>query len=96
MTATVSERQVPIVCLSATRPFAVMQARHLAKRLHTAVPGLKILIGLWDVKEAATTAYHNLESAQADWMVSTLAEAAEQMGQAIPCLPASSRPSDAS
>ena len=86
-TAIVTERKVPVVCLSATRPFAVMQARHLAKRLRVAVPELQILIGLWDVKKVANSAYQNMESAQPDWVGSTFAEAVAQMRQIVPCLP---------
>ena len=86
MTAIVSERQVPIVCLSATRPFPVVQARHLAKRLRAAVPGVKLLIGLWDAKKTAESAHRNLESVNVDGVVSTLAGAVEQICQIVPCV----------
>ena len=45
--AAVTAKGVNVVCLSAVRPFAVMQARYLAKRLRTGFPDLKILVGLW-------------------------------------------------
>ena len=88
MTAIVRERQVPIVCLSAVRPFPVVQARHLAKRLRAAVPEVKLVIGLWDAKKAAGSAYRNLESVNADRVVSTLAEAVEHICQIVPCVSA--------
>ncbi len=87
MTAAVGERQVPMVCLSAVRPFAVMQARHLAKRLRTALPELKILVGLWDAKSPSQTARRTLESSPADWTVSTLAQATDLARETIQCLP---------
>ena len=46
--AAVAARGPEVVCLSAVRPFAVMQARYLAKRLRTRFPDLKILVGVWD------------------------------------------------
>ena len=92
MVAEVSQRAVPMVCLSAVRPFAVMQARHLAKRLRSALPDLKILIGLWDAKTAATASRHNLAGAHADWVVSSLIPAVDQVRQIVQSLPEISGP----
>ena len=83
----VAARGPEVVCLSAVRPFAVMQARYLAKRLRTRFPHLKILVGLWDPKRAAVGAHRNLESAPADWVVSTLAEALKEICPVVQCLP---------
>ena len=76
-----------LVCLSALRPFAVMQARYLAKRLRTRFPQVKILVGLWDTKKKAVAARRNLETAQADWIVDTLAEALSQVCPVAHCQP---------
>ena len=86
--AAVAARGPQVVCLSAVRPFAVMQARYLAKRLRTRFPDLKILVGLWDPKRAAAGAHRNLESAPADRVASTLAEALKEICPVVQCLPA--------
>ncbi len=83
----VAERKVEIVCLSALRPFAVMQARYLAKRMRARFPQLKILIGLWDAKKSSEAARSNLETARPDWIVSTLAEAISQVCPVAHCQP---------
>ena len=84
---TIAERGVDLVCLSALRPFAVMQARYLAKRVRTRFPQVKILVGLWDAKKPAEAARHNLESARPDWIVDTLAEAISQVCPVAHCQP---------
>ena len=68
----IAERKVDIVCLSALRPFAVMQARYLAKRIRARFPQVKIVVGLWDGKKSSEAARNNLESAKPDWIVNTL------------------------
>ena len=37
-----------VVCISATPPAAVMHARYLSRQLSGQVPGVKLLVGLWD------------------------------------------------
>ena len=76
-----------LVCLSALRPFAVMQARYLAKRLRARFPHVKILVGLWDAKKKAVAVRHNLETAGADWIVDTLANALSQICPVAHCQP---------
>ena len=83
----VAARGPEVVCLSAVRPFAVMQARYLAKRLRTRFPDVKILVGLWDPKRAAVGAHRNLESAPANWVVATLADALKEICPVVQCLP---------
>ena len=76
---------VEAVCLSALRPFQVMQARYLAKRLRTRYPELKILIGLWDSQRPAVGAHRNLQSVHADWVVGTMTEAIAQVCPVVHC-----------
>ena len=76
---------VDAVCLSALRPFPVMQARYLAKRLRTRFPDLKILIGLWDSQRPSVGAHRNLENVHADWVVTTLANAIAQVCPTVHC-----------
>lgn len=37
-----------VVCISATRPAAVMHARYLSKRLRDRLPEISLIVGLWD------------------------------------------------
>lgn len=83
--AAVEKLGVEAVCISALRPFPVMQARHLAKRLRLRYPELKILIGLWDSKRPAVGARRNLETVHADWVVDTMAEGLAQVCPVVHC-----------
>ena len=76
---------VETVCLSALRPFQVMQARYLAKRLRTRFPLLKILIGLWDSKRPSVGAHRNLQTVQAEWVVETMADAITRVCPVVHC-----------
>ena len=79
--------EADIVCLSLVRPFAVMQARYLAKRMRARYPQLKILIGLWDVKRPAVGSRKNLQTVHADWVVESLGDAISQICPIVHCLP---------
>ena len=79
--------EADIVCLSMLRPFAVMQARYLAKRLRTRYPQLKIVIGLWDLKRPAVGSRKNLQTVHADWVVGSFGEAISQVCPIVHCLP---------
>ncbi len=81
----VERLQVEVVCLSALRPFQVMQARHLAKRLRVRFPNLHILIGLWDSKRPAVGARRNLQTVHADWVVDTLTDAIAEVCPVVHC-----------
>ena len=59
----VVETGASVVCISTLRPFAVMQARHLAKRLRARKPELRIVVGLWDAKKAPEGSRRHLENA---------------------------------
>ena len=82
-----SDCDADIVCLSLVRPFAVLQARYLAKRLRTRYPQLKIVIGLWDLKRHATGSRRNLQTVHADWVVDSLGDAIAQVCPVAHCLP---------
>lgn len=74
-----------VVCLSALRPFQVMQARYLAKRFRARFPDVKILIGLWDSKRPSVGAHRNLENIHADWVVETLGAALSEVCPVVHC-----------
>ena len=76
-----------IICLSLVRPFAVMQARYLAKRMRARHPQLKIVIGLWDTKRPATGSRRNLQTVHADWVFESLGDAISQVCPLVHCLP---------
>ncbi len=82
-----AECEADIVCLSLVRPFAVMQARYLAKRMRARYPQLKIVIGLWDVKRPAVGSRKNLQTVHADWVVESLGDAISQVCPLVHCLP---------
>ncbi len=83
----VAANEVGIVCLSLVRPFAVMQARYLTKRLRTRFPQIKILIGLWDSKRPSVGSHRNLQTVHADWVVTSLGEALSEVCPLAHCLP---------
>ena len=83
----VAADEVGIVCPSLVRPFAVMQARYLTKRLRTRFPQIKILIGLWDSKRLSVGSHRNLQTVHADWVVTSLGEALSEVCPLAHCLP---------
>ena len=76
---------VDVVCLSALRPFQVMQARYLAKRLRSRFPDLRIMIGLWDSQRPSVGAHRNLSTVHADWVVETMAAAIAEVCPVVHC-----------
>lgn len=48
--AAVLQQQYTVVCVSSLAPFAIAQARALCRRLHLGNPGLKVVVGLWDIE----------------------------------------------
>lgn len=54
MLGAVAEHRPALVFISALRPFAVMHARYLSKRLRAQDPSIKIVIGLWDAQKEGT------------------------------------------
>ncbi len=83
----VAADEVGIVCLSLVRPFAVMQARYLTKRLRKRFPQLKVLIGLWDSKRPSVGSHRNLQTVQADWVVESFGGALAEICPLVHCLP---------
>ncbi|MBV9658998.1 MAG: AI-2E family transporter [Verrucomicrobia bacterium] len=94
-TIAVAERKPALIFISAVRPFAVMHARYLCKRLRAQNPTVKIIIGLWDAKDPALdeTGKTNLRaSAPADGVATTMAEAIILARDYLPQLDAVSSP----
>jgi hypothetical protein len=92
MLEAVAARNVQLVCISALRPFAVMQARYLVKRLRAQFPQLKIIVGLWDSKKPSAGAKRNLQSTPADCVANTFAEALQCIRERLQCIPPETAP----
>lgn len=68
------ERGVSIVVIGALPPGGLVQARHLAKRLRAAVPGVRIVVGRWCVREDVEGLRGVLTAAGADSVGTSLLE----------------------
>lgn len=77
---------VSVVCVSVLRPFAVMQARHLCKRLRVQNPDLRVVVGLWDSKNVPEGSRRHLEGA-ADRVENTIAGAVTTLRGFAPTSP---------
>ena len=69
-----AERGVRVVVIGALPPGGLVQARHLAKRLRAAVPGVKIVVGRWCMREDVDGLREVLTAAGADSVGTSLLE----------------------
>ncbi len=78
----VAEADVDVVCISVVPPSTVVHARYLCLKLRSLLPQQKIVVCLWATREdeAAT----RLRDAGAEEVVTTLAEALEQIPKLAP------------
>jgi predicted PurR-regulated permease PerM len=82
MVARITDRPPTLVCIAATPPDGLAQARYLCKRLHSVMPGQKIIIGRWGGQtENSEHIRGRLLDACADQVSTTLIESRSQ------CLP---------
>jgi len=70
-----------VVCISALPPFAFAQSRALCQRIRMHLPQIKILAGIWGVGGDLDKAKERFGSARPDRVVTTLAQAVEQIGE---------------
>jgi predicted PurR-regulated permease PerM len=77
--ATISPQPGDIVCISALPPFALLNARTMSKRLRSQFPDLKIVVGLWSFSGGGNAAGERFGKAFVDTVVTTLAEALDQI-----------------
>ncbi|MGA2253833.1 MAG: hypothetical protein ABSG53_04155, partial [Thermoguttaceae bacterium] len=81
-------RKPDVVCISATPPVAVMHARHLCKIVRGRLPEVPLVVGLWDAQGDLNKAKTRIGGAAKTHVVTTLAEAQEQVRLLIrPLLP---------
>lgn len=74
------------ICISVVAPTTVIHARYLCTKLHTRLPNLKIVVGLWGATENLTDAAQRLRDSGADEVVTTLADAVVQLAKLAPVL----------
>ncbi len=87
-------RRMPdVVCISATPPAAVMHARHLCKIVRGRFPQVRVVVGLWNAEGDLSKAKARIGSAATTQVVTTLAEAQQQVRLLIqPLLPPPEKP----
>jgi hypothetical protein len=74
------ERRTPdAICISATPPAAVMHARHLCRLVRNRFPLVPVVVGLWNAEGDLSKAKTRIGSGAATHVVTTLAEAQEQV-----------------
>ncbi len=79
MVARIKDRLPALVCIAAIPPGGLAQARYLCKRLHSAVPAMKIIVGRWGgLPEHAERTDGRLLDACADRVATTLIESRSQ------------------
>jgi predicted PurR-regulated permease PerM len=66
-----------VVCIGGFPPTAVLRARHLCKRLRTDLPGVRILVAVWEGGEDVARVEERLRTTGADRVATTIAKAAE-------------------
>jgi len=72
---------VSVVVIGALPPGGLVQARHLAKRLRASVPGIKIVVGRWCMREDVDGLREVLSAAGADTVSTSLLEARDVVVQ---------------
>ena len=76
----VQAQGVSVVCLADLPPSPPSKTRYLVKRLHVALPEVRILVGRWGPPALADDSTHLLRDAGATLVASTLAETRAYLG----------------
>jgi predicted PurR-regulated permease PerM len=76
----VQTRGIPIICLADLPPSPPSKTRYLVKRLHAALPEVRILVGRWGPPALVDDSTHLLRDAGATLVASTLAETRAYLG----------------
>jgi predicted PurR-regulated permease PerM len=69
-----------VVCISALPPFAFAHARTLCRQLRTHLPNIRIVVGIWGFIGDAEKALQRFEPSHPTRLVSSFAQAIEQIG----------------
>ena len=74
-----ADRRLSVVCLADLPPSPSSKSRYLVKRLHAAMPELRILVGRWSPAALADESSQALKDAGATLVLTTLAETREYL-----------------
>jgi predicted PurR-regulated permease PerM len=76
-------QRVSVVCLADLPPSPPSKTRYLVKRLHAALPEVRILVGRWGPRALADDSTQLLRDAGATLVASTLAETRTYLGELV-------------
>jgi predicted PurR-regulated permease PerM len=79
----VQTRGISIICLADLPPSPPSKTRYLVKRLHAALPEVRILVGRWGPPALADDSTQLLRDAGATHVASTLAETRAHLGELV-------------
>lgn len=82
--AEVSQQESSIVCVSCLPPFSATSARSLCKRLKSAFPKRRIIVGVWHLDGGAETARERLGASAPELVVTKLSEAVAEVQRLTP------------
>ena len=93
MLALVDPGKDDVICISALPPYAFAPARMICKQMRSRFPGIKLVVGIWGFKGDTEKAKARFERSQPDRLLTSLAEALEQIKELLKCpSSASARP----
>lgn len=72
--------QEDVICISALPPYAFSPARMLCKQIRGRYPKVKLVVGVWGFKGDTEKAKVRFERTQPDRLLTTLAQAVEEIG----------------
>lgn len=70
-----------VICISALPPFAFAQAASICQRVRLHLPEIKVLVGIWGFNGDTNKAQERFGGARPDALVSSLAQALEQISE---------------
>lgn len=90
LVALVTSQKVSVVCIADLPPSPPSKSRYLVKRLHAALPDVRIVVGRWSPASLADDSTQALRDAGAILVASTLSETRDYLGGLveIPRIPA--------
>lgn len=84
LVALAGEREPAVVCIGALPPGGLAHTRYLCKRLRACLPGTRILVGRWGLKNNVDQNVEQLREAGADHVETTLLETQKQLNAWLP------------
>jgi predicted PurR-regulated permease PerM len=84
--ARIREKQPAVLCIGSLPPGGLAHTRYLCKRLSSAFPGLKLLVGRWGPRGAGDAEREQLREVGAEAVDAALLETADELKQWLPVL----------